>query len=41
MNIILKTNCSDSDDDDDSGSGSALVVFSRVNSDGETETISF
>lgn len=29
------------DDDDDSGSGSALVAFSRVNSDGETETISF
>ena len=33
--------CSDSDDDDDSGSGSALVAYSRVNSDGETETISF
>lgn len=29
------------DDDDDSGSGSALVAFSRVNSDGETYTISF
>lgn len=29
------------DDDDDSGSGSALVAFSRINSDGETETISF
>lgn len=29
------------DDDDDSGSGSALVAFSRVNSDDETETISF
>ena len=29
------------DDDDDSGSGSALVAYSRVNSDGETETISF
>lgn len=29
------------DDDDDSGSGSVLVAFSRVNSDGETETISF
>ncbi|WP_440558288.1 hypothetical protein [Treponema succinifaciens] len=29
------------DDDDDSGSGSALVAFSRENSDGETETISF
>ena len=28
-------------DDDDGGSGSALVAFSRVNSDGETETISF
>ena len=28
-------------DDDDSGSGSALVAYSRVNSDGETETISF
>lgn len=28
-------------DDDDSGSGSALVAFSRENSDGETETISF
>lgn len=30
-----------SDDDDDSGSGSVLVAFSRVNSEGETETISF
>ena len=30
----------DDDDDDDSGS-SALVAFSRVNSDDETETISF
>lgn len=29
------------DDDDDSGSGSVLVAFSRVNSDDETETISF
>lgn len=29
------------DDDDGSGSGSALVAFSRVNSDDETETISF
>lgn len=29
------------DDDDDSGSGSVLVAFSRENSDGETETISF
>lgn len=29
------------DDDDDSGSGSALVAYSRVNSDDETETISF
>lgn len=29
------------DDDDDGGSGSALVAFSRVNSDDETETISF
>lgn len=29
------------DDDDDGGSGSALVEFSRVNSDGETYTISF
>ena len=28
-------------DDDDGGSGSALVTFSRVNSDDETETISF
>ena len=28
-------------DDDDGGSGSALVAFSRENSDGETETISF
>ena len=28
-------------DDDDSGSGSVLVAFSRVNSDDETETISF
>ena len=27
--------------DDDDGSGSALVAFSRVNSDGESETISF
>lgn len=27
--------------DDDDGSGSALVAFSRVNSDGETYTISF
>lgn len=27
--------------DDDGGSGSALVAFSRENSDGETETISF
>lgn len=36
--------CSNDDDDDDSGSGtsgSALVAFSRINSDGETETISF
>ena len=34
--------CSDDDDDSGSGtSGSALVAFSRVNSDGETETISF
>lgn len=36
--------CSNDDDDDDSGSGtsgSALVAFSRENSDGETETISF
>lgn len=32
--------CAD-DDDDDSGSGSVLVAFSRVNSDDETETISF
>lgn len=31
----------DDDDDDDSGSGSVLVAFSRVNSDDETETISF
>lgn len=30
-----------SDDDDDSGSESVLVAFSRVNSDDETETISF
>lgn len=29
------------DDDDDSDSGSVLVAFSRVNSDDETETISF
>ena len=29
------------DDDDDSVSGSVLVAFSRVNSDDETETISF
>lgn len=29
------------DDDDDSGSGSVLVAFSRVNSEGETYTISF
>lgn len=28
-------------DDDDDGGSSALVAFSRVNSDGETETISF
>lgn len=36
--------CSNDDDDDDScsgTSGSALVAFSRINSDGETETISF
>ena len=34
--------CADDDDGGSgSGSGSALVAFSRVNSDGETETISF
>ncbi|WP_443098057.1 hypothetical protein [Treponema succinifaciens] len=33
--------CSDDDDGSGSGSGSALVAFSRVNSDDETETISF
>ncbi len=33
--------CSDDDDGSGGGSGSALVAFSRVNSDGETYTISF
>lgn len=33
--------CSDDDDGSGGGSGSALVAFSRVNSDDETETISF
>lgn len=33
--------CSDDDDGSGGGSGSALVAFSRINSDGETETISF
>ncbi len=35
--------CSDDDDDGDGGSGSApsLAAYYRINSDGETETISF
>lgn len=33
--------CSDDDDGSGGGSESALVAFSRVNSDGETYTISF
>lgn len=33
--------CADDDDGSGGGSGSALVAYSRVNSDDETETISF
>ncbi|WP_296092296.1 hypothetical protein [uncultured Treponema sp.] len=33
--------CSDSDDDDGDGSAPSLAAYSRTNSDGETETITF